>query len=93
MFYGVLLIGALWGNILALFAAICFSIFTIILRMNKNIDMLPCLLMSGVIAIALSLFQKWDHCKYLVMIFSFVLYWEQFCQVLLIAVLCLPQGT
>ena len=58
MFYGVLLIGALWGNILALFAAICFSIFTIILRMNKNIDMLPCLLMSGVIAIALSSFQK-----------------------------------
>jgi len=57
MFYGVFLIGALWGNVLALFAAICFSIFTIILRINKNIDMLPCLLMSGVIAMALSLFQ------------------------------------
>ena len=57
MFYGVLLIGALWGNILAFFAAICFSIFTIILRLNKNIDMLPCLLISGIIAMVLSLIQ------------------------------------
>ena len=57
MFYGALLIGALWGNILALFAAICFSIFTIILRINKNIDMFPCLLISGFITMAISLFQ------------------------------------
>ena len=57
MFYGVFLIGALWGNILALFAAFCFSIFTIILRVNKNIDMMPCLLISGIMAMALSLFQ------------------------------------
>ena len=57
MFYGVFLIGAMWGNILALFAAVCFSFFTIILRVNKNIDMMPCLLISGIMAMALSLFQ------------------------------------
>ena len=57
MFYGVFLIGALWGNILALFAAFCFSIFTIILKFNKNTDMMPCLLISGIMAMSLSSFQ------------------------------------
>ena len=58
MFYGSLQIGVLLGNILALFTAISFSIFTIILRINKNIDMMPCLLLSGIMAMALSSFQK-----------------------------------
>ncbi len=58
MFYASLQIGALWGNIMALLTAICFSVFTIILRLNKNIDMLPCLLLSGIIAMSISSIQK-----------------------------------
>ena len=50
MFYGSLKIGELWGNMLALITAISFSIYTIIIRSNKNIDMLPCLLISGIMA-------------------------------------------
>ncbi len=58
MFYGALQIGELWGNILALCTAICFSIFTIILRLNKTIDMLPCLVFSGLIAMMAAFFLK-----------------------------------
>ena len=58
MFYGALQIGELWGNILALFTAICFSFFTIILRLNKTTDMLPCLVLSGLIAMIASFFLK-----------------------------------
>ena len=58
MFSGAMQIGVLWGNILALFTAISFSIFTIILRLSKKIDMLPCLLISGIMAMVLSSFQK-----------------------------------
>ena len=58
MFSGAMQIGVLWGNILALFTAISFSIFTIILRLSKKIDMLPCLLISGIMAMILSSFQK-----------------------------------
>ena len=58
MFYGALQIGELWGNILALFTAICFSFFTIILRLNKTTDMLPCLVLSGLIAMMAAFFLK-----------------------------------
>ena len=58
MFYGALKIGELWGNMLALITAISFSIYTIIIRSNKNIDMLPCLLISGIMAMGLTSFQN-----------------------------------
>ena len=58
MFYGSLKIGELWGNMLALITAISFSIYTIIIRSNKNIDMLPCLLISGIMAMGLASFQN-----------------------------------
>ena len=58
MFYGSLKIGELWGNMLALMTAISFSIYTIIIRSNKNIDMLPCLLISGIMAMGLTSFQN-----------------------------------
>ena len=58
MFHAALQIGVIWGNILALLTAICFSTFTIILRLNKKIDMLPCLLVSGIIVIGLSYIKK-----------------------------------
>ena len=58
MFYGSLKIGELWGNMLAFMTAISFSIYTIIIRSNKNIDMLPCLLISGIMAMGLTSFQN-----------------------------------
>ena len=58
MFYGSLKIGELWGNMLALITAISFSIYTIIIRSNRNIDMLPCLLISGIMAMGFTSFQK-----------------------------------
>ena len=58
MFYGSFKIGELWGNMLALMTAISFSIYTIIIRSNKNIDMLPCLLISGIMAMGLTSFQN-----------------------------------
>ena len=58
MFYGSLKIGELWGNMLALITAISFSIYTITIRSNKNIDMLPCLLISGIMAMGLTSFQN-----------------------------------
>jgi len=58
MFYGAFQIGDLTGNILALFTAILFSIFTIILRLKKDTEMLPCLLLSGLIAMMVSFFLK-----------------------------------
>ncbi len=56
MFYGSLQTGEIWGNMLALFTAIAFSIFTLILRTKKEVDMLPCLLFSGLIASLVALF-------------------------------------
>ena len=58
MFYGALQAGEFSGNVLAFFTAIFFSIFTIILRSKTSIDMLPCLLLSGVIAMLVSLSLK-----------------------------------
>ena len=55
MFYGALKLGDILGTILALSAAILFSIFTIILRAKNHIDMLPGLLFSGVVAMLISL--------------------------------------
>ena len=58
MFYEALQVGEILGNVLALFTAISFSIFTVVLRANKSLDMLPCLLLSGVIAMLVSLSLK-----------------------------------
>ena len=58
MFYGALQVGEILGNVLALFTAIFFSILTVVLRANRSVDMLPCLLLSGVIAMLVSLSLK-----------------------------------
>ncbi len=58
MFYGAFQIGEIRGNILALITAICFSSFTVFLRWNKTIDMLPCLLFSGLVAMVASFLLK-----------------------------------
>ena len=54
MFYGATQTGKILGNLFALVTAFCFSIFAITLRLNKNVDMLPSLLLSGVMAMSIS---------------------------------------
>ena len=58
MFYGALNSGDLLGNALALITAVSFSCFTLILRVSKNLEMLPCLILSGLIAITVSFVLK-----------------------------------
>lgn len=42
-------VGSAYGNAMALGTAICFSSFTVIVRHNRGIDMLPTLLVSGLL--------------------------------------------
>ena len=58
MFYGAINAGDLIGNILALITAVSFSCFTLILRVNRNLEMIPCLILSGLIAMAVSFVLK-----------------------------------
>ena len=44
-----------YGNVLALFCAVCFSCFIIIIRKYNYIDMLPCALISGIFLVTLTL--------------------------------------
>ena len=46
--------GGFYGNIMALFCAFSFSAFVIILRKNRNIDMMPVNLISGVLVLIVS---------------------------------------
>ncbi len=45
---------SLKGNLAALGSALAFSLFTINLRYKKNIEMLPCIFMSGLVGITLT---------------------------------------
>ena len=58
MFYGALNSGDFLGDALALITAVSFSCFTLILRVSKNLEMLPCLILSGLIAITVSFVLK-----------------------------------
>ena len=42
-------IGSLYGNAMAILTAFCFSVFAVIIRRHRRIDMLPTLLVSGVV--------------------------------------------
>ena len=46
--------GVFYGNILAFVCAICFSVFVIVLRKSRNIDMLPANMVSGFLVIIVS---------------------------------------
>jgi len=46
--------GGFYGNIMALFCAFSFSVFVIILRKYRNIDMMPVNLISGVLTLIVS---------------------------------------
>ena len=47
--------GSIYGNLMALSTALCFSIFTIILRKFRKIDMLPTLVISGFIILIITI--------------------------------------
>jgi len=51
--------GSLYGNLMALLTALCFSGYAIIVRRNRGIEMLPVLIVSAVIIIAVSLVLRW----------------------------------
>ena len=44
--------GSIYGNFMALIAAFCFSIYAVLIRGNRKIDMLPVVLLSSMMIIA-----------------------------------------
>ncbi|MEM7172686.1 MAG: DMT family transporter [Pseudomonadota bacterium] len=46
--------GSLYGNLMALVTALCFSGFAVIVRHNRHVDMLPTILLSGLIIIVVT---------------------------------------
>lgn len=51
--------GSLYGNMMGLLTAICFSCYTIIVRRHRGIEMLPALMVSGCTIIVISLVLRW----------------------------------
>ena len=51
--------GSLYGNLMALTTALGFSAFAVIVRANRQVDMLPSLLVSSVIIFVLALVMRW----------------------------------
>ena len=54
-------LGANYGFFMALVTAICFSSFTIIVRQNRGVDMLPTLLVSGIIIGSVSFLMRVEN--------------------------------
>lgn len=48
-------VGSVYGNVMALATAICFSSFTVIVRHYRGVDMLPTLLVSGLLTALIGL--------------------------------------
>ena len=51
--------GSLYGNMMGLLTALCFSCYAIIVRRNRGIEMLPALMVSGFTIIVISLVLRW----------------------------------
>ncbi len=51
--------GSLYGNMMGLLTAFCFSCYTIIVRHHRGIEMLPALMVSGCAIIVISLVLRW----------------------------------
>lgn len=51
--------GSLYGNLMGLLTALCFSCYAIILRRHRGIEMLPSLIVSGSFIILVSLLLRW----------------------------------
>lgn len=54
-------LGSAYGNLMALATACGFAGFTVIVRSNRHIDMLPTLLVSGVMIAAVSVAMQYDN--------------------------------
>lgn len=52
--------GSLYGNAMALVTALLFSSYAIIVRRNRAIDMLPALMVSGVLIVLVAGIFRWD---------------------------------
>ncbi len=52
--------GSFYGNAMALVTALLFSSYAIIVRQNRAIDMLPALMVSGLLIILVAGFLRWD---------------------------------
>ncbi len=52
--------GSAYGNLMALVTAVCFSGFAIVVRQNRQIDMLPALLVSGLIISGVAFAARFD---------------------------------
>ncbi|MEM7221535.1 MAG: DMT family transporter [Pseudomonadota bacterium] len=51
---------SLYGNLMALATAICFSSFAVTVRRHRGVDMLPTLLISAALIALVSLITRWD---------------------------------
>lgn len=51
--------GSLYGNLMGLVTALCFSGFAIMIRRNREVEMLPVLLVSASLIVALSVVLRW----------------------------------
>jgi drug/metabolite transporter (DMT)-like permease len=52
--------GSAYGNLMALVAAFCFSVYAVLIRHNRHIDMLPTLLISTILIMAVAGITKHD---------------------------------
>lgn len=50
---------SLYGNMMGLLTAFCFSCYAIIVRRYRGIEMLPALMVSGSVIIVISLVLRW----------------------------------
>ena len=53
--------GSIYGNLLALMTALCFSGFAIVVRRHRDVEMLPALLISGAIIVGVTLPSLWGQ--------------------------------
>jgi drug/metabolite transporter (DMT)-like permease len=51
--------GSLYGNVMGLITALCFSCYAIIVRRHREVEMLPVLMVSGSLVASLSLIMRW----------------------------------
>jgi drug/metabolite transporter (DMT)-like permease len=51
--------GSLYGNLMGLLTAVCFSCYAIILRRHRGIEMLPSLIVSGFFIILIAMVLRW----------------------------------
>ena len=54
-------VGSFYGNLMALLASFVFAVYAVIVRANREIDMLPALVYAGIFLAASSLYMRWGN--------------------------------